>query len=46
MKTYKWYRFVFESGHVSICRGMSKHELKVAESKYGKLISKTLDGIY
>ena len=31
-------KFYFEDGYVIICRGMSKHERKIAESKHGKII--------
>lgn len=31
-------KFYFENGYVIICKGMSRHEKKVNESKYGKIV--------
>ena len=39
----KFFRFTFEDGHVCVCRGMSKQELKMKVLKHGKLMSKVLD---
>lgn len=46
MRTYKWYRYTFEDGTVSITRGMDKAELNAAIRKHGKLVSKVYDGTY
>lgn len=40
MKKYNWYRFTFEDGTVTICRGYSRQEMAVEVRKHGKLISK------
>lgn len=46
MKKYRWYRYLFANGYVVIVRGMSKLEQKHLEAVNGKLVDKTLDGVY
>ena len=36
-----FYWFTFADGYSVAARGFSKHELKVEESKHGKLVSKS-----
>ena len=35
-----WYKWFWQSGLVTICKGYSKTEMQVMERKEGKLISK------
>jgi hypothetical protein len=35
-----FYWFIFSDGYKCCCRGFSKRELKVEESKHGKLLRK------
>ena len=44
MKKYQWYRYIFEDGHVEICKGMSRLELNVENRKHGKLIDIKYEG--
>lgn len=46
MKKYKWYRFTFANGHIVIARGLSKTEQRAIELHNGRLVDKTLEGIY
>lgn len=46
MKKYKWYRWTWADGTVTIARNYSANEKRVNESKYGKLISKVYEGTY
>lgn len=46
MKKYKWYRWTWTDGTVTICRNYDRHEKMVMESKHGKLISKVYEGTY
>jgi hypothetical protein len=43
MKKNIWYKFYWENGMITICKGYSKHEMKVCESKYGKLVKKVFE---
>jgi hypothetical protein len=43
MAKAKWYRWTFEDGTVSICKGYSKTELYWEVKRHGKLISKVLE---
>lgn len=43
MAKAKWYRWVWEDGTVSICRGFDRIEKAAMEREHGKLISKTLE---
>lgn len=44
MKTYKWFRFTFADGYVTIRRGMSGTEKATMERQHGKLVSKVFEG--
>lgn len=46
MKKSTWYRFVWEDGSVSVCRGYSKTEMYWQVKNHGKLISKTVEGYF
>lgn len=46
MAKCKWYRFLFEDGTVTICRGYDRTEMENMVRKHGKLINKVLDGRY
>ena len=35
-----FYRFTFADGYFCFCRGFSRQELRVEESKHGKLVAK------
>lgn len=37
----KYFKFTFADGHIIICAGMDRIELKNETIKHGKLISKT-----
>lgn len=43
---YKWYRFTFNDGFTVSCRGLDKVELSHLVHAHGKLINKTLVGVY
>lgn len=36
----KYYKFTFQDGYFCYMRGMSKQELRIEESKHGKLLRK------
>ena len=44
MKTYKWYRFTFSDGYVTIRRGLNSMEKAAMERQHGKLVSKVFEG--
>ena len=44
MTKYKWYRWTWADGCVTICRGYSRCEKAAMERQHGKLISKEFEG--
>ncbi len=43
-KRIPWFRWEFEDGYVTICRGYSPQEMKVEISKHGKCVNKIFYG--
>lgn len=44
MAKCNWYRFTFEDGTITLCRGYDRTEMYHMIRKHGKLISKVLEG--